>query len=75
MKTILKTFVRADGERRVLIYERGDGYFGFIEEMRVTTYDGDSAWSPLPGPSPICSSVEIAESEARSRIAWLQNSN
>ena len=69
-RRIIKTEISADAEHRLQIYERDDGLFSFSLDMRVQTYDGEDAWSPLIS-GPICDSVETAEREAYSRTEWI----
>jgi len=70
IRRVPKTIFGAAGKRRASFHERDDGRFGFVEEKRATTYDGDRAWSPVPSPSPICGNADIAKYEARARIEW-----
>lgn len=69
---VVKTIVRADGKRRVLIIRRRDGLYGFREEAG---YEGDQGkyWAPLPGWASICDGAESAEREARATVSWLVN--
>ena len=73
-RQILKTFIGAEGECRVQVYKRPDGMFGFSEAVRAYDPDGERCWTPASA-SGICASAEIAEVEARARIAWLRESN
>lgn len=70
----VKTFVRADGRRRLQTFRRPDGLFSFGEDQRVSDYYGEPCWTPFASAGasfPICDSAETAEREARARIAWL----
>jgi hypothetical protein len=67
---VVKTFIRQDGERRIVILERPDGLFGFRQDRLVVTRLGEKWWLFLPYPT-ICGSAEIAEREARAQIPWL----
>jgi hypothetical protein len=73
MELVLKTIHSADGTRRLDIVRRDDGAFTFWDYIAVTSLDGNPAWSPDgSSPSPLCASAEIAEREARARVAWLR---
>lgn len=66
---IRKTFTKLDGSRRVEIFERADGTFGF-EELAYANDEG--AWLPSGKYSvAIIDSMDRAISEAIGRIAWL----
>jgi len=74
----VKSITNADGKMRIDFFKRDDGHFVFVE-MRRNTRDNPNdiwsdpeSWSPLPGPSSIFETLEIAEREAKSQIAWLQ---
>ena len=67
---ILKTILRADGKRRVLIIQRDDGLFGFREESSYDSPQG-KRWVALPPHATICDTMEHAESEARAAVDWL----
>jgi hypothetical protein len=69
--TIIKTIERADGQRRILIIQRSDGNFGFIEELRVHSLKDQERWTKLFSHSTICETADIAEREARGAIDWL----
>jgi hypothetical protein len=74
---IVKSITSADGQRRIDFFRRDDGFFG-CEVMKHYQSDQDDPWSPLPYWAPLpslCSifeTLEIAEREARGRIAWLK---
>jgi len=70
---ILRTILRADGKRRVLILQRDDGLYGFREESSYDSPQG-KRWAALAPHATICDSVEHAESEARFTIDWLISS-
>jgi hypothetical protein len=65
----------ADGKRRILIVERADGNFGFVEQYWYRTmYEGklvSEGWAVLDTPPSIFKTVEIAEREARVYYPWL----
>jgi hypothetical protein len=66
---ILKTINDRSGTRQVKIYQRADGTFGF-EEWRFSVEE--QRWYPLGRYSPaVIDTLENAEREARSRVAWL----
>ena len=65
----VETIVDADGTRRVEIFQRRDGSFGF-EELRLI--EPERAW--VPGgyyTDSFCASAEVALREARARVSWL----
>jgi len=71
-KTV-KTLFSPDGRRRVDIYRRDDGLFGFGELARYEggSLTGDGYWAPLGAYSTITETAEAAEREARASVAWL----
>lgn len=75
---IVKTIYSQDGKSRIHIICREDRHFGFTEERQAydDDYDGDDGWTGVwtgftSYHSPICSSAETAEREARTRVSWL----
>jgi hypothetical protein len=74
---IVKSITSADGQRRIDFFRRDDGFFGY-EVLKHYQPDQDDPWLPLPYWAPLPSScsifetLEIAEREARGRIAWLK---
>ena len=60
----LKTILRADGKRRVLIMQRDDGLYSFREEISYDSPRG-KRWAALPPHATICDTLEHAEREAR----------
>jgi hypothetical protein len=67
---VLKTILRADGKRRVLIVQRDDGRYSFKEETGFDSPYGKH-WAALPPRATICDTMEHAESEAYATIDWL----
>lgn len=65
----VKTLENSDGLRRVEIFVRSNGTFGFTELV----WDAeDQAWCPFGRYSDaFCATAQLAESEARGRVAWL----
>jgi hypothetical protein len=65
----VKTLEHSDGLRRVDVFVRSNGTFGFTELV----WDAeDRAWCPFGRYSDaVCDSAELAESEARGRVSWL----
>jgi hypothetical protein len=75
MKTV-QTIYDAAKKRRVEIFERDDGSFGF-EEQRFSDEPLEMAWIPVgkpPRPNCHCDTEERAVFEARGRIDWLAQS-
>ena len=66
---------RSDGKRRVLLIERTDGKFGFVEQYWYESiYEGKliaKGWASLGVSSTICETLEIAEREARATFQWI----
>ena len=70
MDNVLRTILRADGKRRVLIVQRNDGRYSFKEESSFDSPFG-KRWAALPPHATICDTIERAESEAYATIDWL----
>lgn len=69
MKKIEKVIQRADGQRKVELFRRRDGSFGF-EEMKWS--ENENCWIPFGRYSEcFADDLEIAESEARGRVQWV----
>lgn len=69
MTTTLKTLLNNDGTKKIEIFRRDNGTFGFQELVFLTQ---ERAWTPFnQRANPICDSLERAESEARERVDWL----
>jgi len=69
-KSIEKTLTDTHGRRRVDLFRRPSGTFGF-EELRWL--DEEHAWIPAGRYSEsFSSSLKDAESEARERVEWLR---
>jgi hypothetical protein len=69
MREIKQTFMKSDGARKVEIFQRGDGTFGF-EELKFGQEEG--AWFPVGKYSiAIIDSLDNAVKEARGRVLWL----
>jgi len=68
MKT-LETIYDDSRRRRVIIFQRGAGSFGFDEE-RCSDEPLELAWLPY-GRDCLCDSAERALSEARGPVPWL----
>ena len=66
---IVKTINDRTGKRRVEIYQRADGSFGF-EEWQFGIEE--QSWFPFGRYSyAVIDTLENAEREARSRVSWL----
>ena len=69
----VRTITDAPGLRRVVIYRREAGSFGF-EEQRFSTAPEERCWLPVGRHSEaICLTEEIAIREARGRVSWLSD--
>jgi hypothetical protein len=81
MSRVAKAIASFDGQRRVDIFERGDGTYYFVEMRHYHREEGDlwsplTYWSPVGGsPSGFYETLEIAELEVRSKIAWLKGTS
>ena len=71
MKRVVKTILSPDGLRKVEIYQRGNGSFGFVA-MRFSNEPTEMCWRE-DGRYSACHTptIEIAEREARGRVKWL----
>jgi hypothetical protein len=72
VKTI-QTIYNDSRKRRVIIFQRGDGSFGFDEE-HFADEPLEMAWLPA-GYDSHCDTAERALLEARGRVAWLVERN
>ena len=71
MREVKQTFVKSDGARRVEIFRRDDGTFGF-EEMRFGAEE--RTWFPVGRYSTaVIDSLDNAIREARGRVSWLKD--
>ena len=71
MKQIVKELLAPDGTRKVQVFQRDDGSFGF-ESLRFSDHPLEMSWIPHGRFSEcFAPSAEIAEHEARSRVDWL----
>ena len=73
MTSVVKELLSCDGTRKVEIFRREDGSFGF-EALRFSEEPPEHCWIPYGRFSECFASEEqTAESEARGRIDWLKN--
>jgi len=73
MRSIIKELTAQDGKRRVQIFKREDGSFGF-EALRFSDEPLEMCWFPDGRFSECFASDEkTAESEARGRVHWLRD--
>ena len=69
MPNVKKTFMKADGMRKVEIFQRTDHTFGFAE---LQFGQEERAWFPVGKYSTaVIDSLDGAINEAKGRIAWL----
>jgi hypothetical protein len=72
---VIETLIDSSGKRRVVVVDREDGTFTFIEE-RFSDEALEQTWIPRgrrrSASAPICASAEVALREARSRVEWLR---
>jgi len=73
MRSIVKELISPDGKRKVRIFRRENGSFGF-EALRFSDEPLEVCWIP-DGRFSECfvGDEQTAESEARGRILWLQD--
>jgi hypothetical protein len=73
MKAVVKELMSQDGARKVQIFRRDDGTFGF-DAWRFSDNSLEMCWIPY-GQYPECvaPTPEIAEREARGRVEWLRD--
>jgi hypothetical protein len=68
---VVKTIEDPAGGRRVRIYRRPNGTFGFDEWVY---WPDEDSWCPsVPDSYAVIDTAERAEQEARSRISWLRS--
>jgi hypothetical protein len=73
VKTIVKELVAPDGKRKLLVFRRDDGSFGF-ESLRFSDEPLEMCWIPHARFSEcFAPTAEIAECEARDRVDWLRD--
>ncbi len=68
--TTVQTLYDGSRKRRVVVFEREDGTFGF-EEQRFWDEPREMAWIPCGRTDSRCDTVDRALVEARARISWL----
>lgn len=75
MNTSIKMLVTPDGQRRVEIFRRKDGSFGFAAET-FSAHPRERCWYPW-GHHSECYAPDAAtaEAEARGRIPWLADAS
>jgi hypothetical protein len=75
MASIVEELVARDGKRKVQVFRRADGTFGF-ESLRFSEDPQEMSWVPQ-GRLSLCIAVsaEVAEREARARVDWLRDEN
>jgi hypothetical protein len=70
IREVVKTITRPDGQHRVDIFMRDDGFFGFVE-LKYYERPQRQYWASLPSRNTITATAEAAEREARASIDWL----
>ena len=71
----MKQLVAPDGKRKVEIFRREDGTFGFTS-LRFSDDPRERCWIPHGRFSEcFAPDAQTAEFEARSRVAWLRQSS
>ena len=73
MKEVVSELIARDGKRKIQIFSRDDGSFGF-ESWRFSDEPSEMCWI-LDGRYPECIAAtrETAEREARGRVEWLKD--
>jgi hypothetical protein len=70
-RQVVSTIYDASRKRRVHIFQRADGTFGFSEEQYLDD-PREMCWTPIGrGSEARVDSADAALREARSRVAWL----
>ncbi len=70
----VKSIYSSDRLRKVIIFERDEGAFGF-QSWYFSKDPLEMTWIPDgPVTEPICDSAETAEREARGRVWWMSES-
>jgi hypothetical protein len=71
MRSVVRTLLRADGHRKVEVYQRPDGTYGFEE---LCFGEEEQAWFPCVRHS-VCfaDTVDRAVEEAEGRVSWLRD--
>lgn len=73
MRSIIKELISRDGKKKVRIFMREDGSFGF-EALQFSEEPLEMTWIPEGRYSECYAGDEhTAEFEARSRVHWLQD--
>jgi len=68
-RTIVQTLLHSTGMRKVEVFERSDGTFGF-EEWHWS--DQEESWLPSPKQTnSVLDNADLALAEAYERISWL----
>jgi hypothetical protein len=80
----LKILVSPDNTRRVVIFERGDGLFGYEEERQVQVYhdelaerlnDYSTAWVSVGNVAIVFDTLDAAERDAKLSFPWIGDKN
>jgi len=80
MKRTLKIETDPSGTRRIVIFERSDGLFGYEEERQVQAYDGELAerlndyrttWMPMTRGTSVFDTFEAAKRDAKLSFSWI----
>lgn len=72
MSLVVKEIVDESGRRKVELFRRDDGTYGF-EDLRYYKDQYEDGWSPHGRYSQcFAATLEIAEREARGRVDWLR---
>lgn len=68
----VETIYDAERTRRVIIFQREDGTFGFAKE-HFSDHPLERCWLPDPQGESFCDSLETVRREVYGRVGWLQN--
>ncbi|MBD5779816.1 hypothetical protein IEN85_09955 [Pelagicoccus sp. NFK12] len=70
MNTVVRSIFGSDKTRKIEIFRRDDGSYGF-EDMKFVE---EGFWAPIGKYSQcFAETEEIAEKEAKDRVAWMKN--
>jgi len=75
MKTVVKKILSADKGRKVEVFRREDGSFGF-DELHFSSVPNEQSWISVGKYSQcVAPDLSTAEKEARGRVEWLSETS
>jgi hypothetical protein len=79
MESIVREFHRADGELKVLVYHREDGFYTLGEETRhweeahLAIGEGFYYWVPTERGTSLFETLDMALTEVAARYEWVRS--